>query len=119
MTWPSPATPVAQQNGASAIRGRQIAVKPLFELGQVVATAGAALALAKARTQPEELLDRHRSGDFGDVGEADRQANLHAVKDGARVVSAYLLRTGEVVLVVTGNRSTTLLTPQELDQPRG
>lgn len=90
---------------------------PPFDLGQVVATADAALALARAKTQPEELLDRHHSADFGEVSEADRQANLAAIKTGGRVVSAYLLPTGEVVLAVTKNGSTTLLTPAELDQP--
>jgi hypothetical protein len=92
---------------------------PLFELGQVVATPGAALALARAKIQPEELLDRHRSGDFGEVDETARQTNLNAITSGERVRSAYLLPSGEVVLVVTENRSTTLLTPQELDPPWG
>lgn len=84
---------------------------------QVVATAGAALALARAKTQPEQLLDRHRSGDFGEVDDAVRRANLEAIQGGGRVRSAYLLPTGEVVLVMSEDRSTTLLTPQELDQP--
>lgn len=88
-----------------------------IDLGQVVATAGAALALARAKTQPERLLDRHRSGDFGAVDDATRRANLGGVESGGRVRSAYLLDTGEVVLVVTEKRTTTLLTPQELDQP--
>lgn len=90
-------------------------MRPLFELGLVVATEGAALALVKARTQPEELLDRHRTGDFGEVDDADRQANYDAIIDGGKVLSRYTLRTGEVVLVLTGaNRSsTTLLTPPE------
>ena len=83
----------------------------------IVATAGAALALAKSKTQAEELLDRHRSLDFGEVDQARIDANLAAVKSGGRVATAYLLRTGEVVLVVTEKGSTTLLTPPELDQP--
>lgn len=89
----------------------------LLDLGQVVATAGAALALARAKTQPEQLLDRHRSADFGEVDDAIRKANLEAVQSGGQVRSAYLLASGEVVLVVTERGSTTLLTPQELDQP--
>lgn len=86
---------------------------------QVVATAGAVLTLARAKTQPEQLLDRHRSGDFGAVDDAVRRANLEAIHSGGRVRSAYLLPTGEVVLVLTEKGSTTLLTPQELDQPWG
>ena len=94
-------------------------MKPCFELGQVVATANAAMTLARAKVQPELLLDRHRSADFGEVDDARREANLAAIKSGGRVASAYLLRTGEVVLVVTEKGATTLLTPPELDQPWG
>lgn len=94
-------------------------MKPLFELGQVVATANAAMALARAKVQPEILLDRHRSADFGEVDDAQRDANLDAIESGGRVRSAYLLPTGEVVLAVTEKQSTTLLTPTELDQPWG
>lgn len=88
-----------------------------LDLGLVVATAGAALALARARTQPEELLDRFRSGNFGEVDDAVRRANLDAIQSGGRIRSAYLLPTGEVVLVVTHEGSTTLMTTQELDHP--
>ena len=67
----------------------------------VVATGCAALALAKARTQPEELLDRHRAGDFGEVDSVHRQANLHAIEQGGRVRSVYRLRSGELLYVIT------------------
>jgi hypothetical protein len=80
-----------------------------FELGRVTATAGAALALAGAKVQPEALLDRHSAGDFGDVDDATRC--------GGRVRSAYLLPTGEVVLAVTEGVCTTLLAPHERDFP--
>lgn len=92
---------------------------PLFDLGIVIATVQAALSLARAKTQPEELLDRHASGDFGEVDEARTEANLAAIQSGGRVASAYLLVTGDVVLVVTEKGSTTLLTPPELEQPWG
>jgi len=92
---------------------------PLFDLGLVSATAQAALSLAKSKTQPEELLHRHASVDFGEVDQARTDANLDAIQSGGRIASAYLLPTGDVVLVVTENDSTTLLTPPELDQPWG
>lgn len=88
-----------------------------FDLGLVVATAGEALALARAKTQPESLLDRHRCSDFGEVDQARTEANLDAIKSGGRIASAYLVATGDVVLVVTQKGSTTLLTPPELDKP--
>lgn len=92
-------------------------MEQLFDLGLVVATGLAALALAKAKTQPETLLDRHGSADFGEVDEARRKRNLEAIRHGGRIESAYLLPTGEVVILVTEKGSTSLLTPSELDQP--
>ena len=94
-------------------------MKPLFELGQVVASANAAMTLARAKTQPEELLDQHAIGMFGEVDQARTDANFAAIKSGGRIASAYLLDTGDVVLVVTEKGATTLLTPPELDQPWG
>lgn len=88
-----------------------------FDLGVVIATGLAALALARAKTQPEMLLDRHRSADFGEVDDARRRRNLEAISDGGRIESAYLLPTGEVVILVTDKGSTSVLTPPELDQP--
>jgi len=70
-------------------------------LDLVVATGCAALALAKARTQPEELLRRHLAGDFGEVGEAEGQANLNALEAGGRVRSIYTLATGDRLHVIT------------------
>ena len=65
-----------------------IAVRsPRFQLGQVVATPGAVEALAKAQTSAWELLSRHVSGDFGEVDAEDRQANLDAIRDDARILS--------------------------------
>ena len=70
-------------------------MKPSFELGLVVATAGAALALAKSRTNPDDYLRRHSAGDFGDVAEAEGQANLKAIEAGGRVRSIYTLASGD------------------------
>jgi len=67
----------------------------------VVATGCAALALAKARTQPEEILDRHRAGDFGEDDSVQRQANLHAIEESGRVRSIYRLATGDRLHVIT------------------
>jgi hypothetical protein len=39
-------------------------VKPLFSLGQVVATPAALTAIEKAGQQPGEFLARHVSGDW-------------------------------------------------------
>ena len=94
--------------------------KSRFPLGQVVATPGAIRALANAEQLPAEFLNRHVAGDWGDLGQADRQTNDEAVDDGGRIFSAYLLRTGMKIWVITeaadddGNRpATTILLPDE------
>ena len=84
-------------------------MKPKLEMGIVVATGCAALALAKARTQPGELLDRHRAGDFGEVDSVHRQANLHAIEKGGRVRSVYWLASGDRLHVITDVGITTSL----------
>ena len=77
------------------------ASKPLFALGQIVATPGALEALAKAGQTPHELLQRHVTGDWGDLDAEDAALNDAALKDGSRIFSAYLLKTGEKLWVIT------------------
>ena len=38
---------------------------------------------------PMQLLQRHVTGDFGDLGEEDCQLNHEAIKNGERILSAY------------------------------
>jgi hypothetical protein len=92
----------------------------LFKLGAVVATPGALAALEKAGQSPWEFLARHVQGDWGVVDAEDSEANNQALKDGSRLLSAYLLKTGEKLWLITeaeddhGNRAaTTLLLPDE------
>jgi hypothetical protein len=84
-------------------------------LGQVVATPGALDALAKAGQSEQEFLDRHRTGDWGIVDSDDWAANDHAITDGDRVHSAYLLKDQTKIWIITeSDRSvTTLLLPDE------
>lgn len=93
---------------------------PLFKLGQIVATPGALEALDKASQQPWQLLARHVQGDWGELDDEDRQLNDEALKDGSRLLSVYILKTGVRVWIITeaaddrGNRAaTTLLLPDE------
>ena len=89
--------------------------KSRFPLGQVVATPGAIQALAKAEQLPAVFLDRHVAGDWGDLGQADRQANDEAIDDGSRIFSAYLLKTGVKIWVISeaDRSSTCILLPEE------
>jgi hypothetical protein len=93
-----------------------IAVKrPLFELGTVVATPAAIETLQKAATSPMELLTRHVNGDFGQINADDWQLNQDAISEEARILSAYELKTGEKLWVITeaDRSSTCLLLPEE------
>lgn len=74
---------------------------PLFDLGQIVATRGLLAHLqAHPVTTAQALVRRHVTGDFGDLSDADRQANLDAIQLGDRVLSAYEV-AGERVWVIT------------------
>jgi hypothetical protein len=86
-----------------------------FPLGQIVATPGALEALQRSSQSPVEFLNRHVSGDWGDVDEHDRQANEDALVDGERLLSAYRTRLDDRIWVITErDRSvTTLLLPED------
>jgi len=54
-------------------------------------------------------------GDWGTVSDEDKALNDQSVKDGSRILSAYLLNTGVSVWIITeADRSaTTFLLPEE------
>lgn len=90
--------------------------KPLFPLGQVVATPGAIEAAAKAEVPLDVLIRRHHGGDDGDLSDEDREANKLALKDGSRIFSSYVLpKTGDRIWVITeaDRSSTCCLTPED------
>lgn len=89
--------------------------EPLFSLGQVVATPGALESLKVAEQDPQELLSRHITGDWGNLDEADKQENKFSVENGFRILSAYILPTDTKIWIITeADRSaTTLLLPSE------
>lgn len=92
-----------------------------FSLGQVVATPGALEPLEEAEQTPLELVYRHSHSDFGEeLREEDRQLNEQALVDGSRLLSAYRLKSGVKLWIITeaadenGKRAaTTLLLPEE------
>jgi len=88
---------------------------PLFPLGHVVATPEAFYALERAEQTPEEFLNRHDRGDWGDVSDADKHENTYAVQYGFRILSAYTTSTGDRLWILTkADRSaTTILLPHE------
>lgn len=91
-----------------------------FSLGRIVATPGALHALLAAGQSADEFLSRHVTGDWGDLDAEDMALNDAAIVDGSRILSAYTLRTGVRIWVITeavndvGLRyGTTLLLPVE------
>lgn len=89
--------------------------KPLFPLGQTVATPGALEALAAAGQSPAEFLGRHVRGDWGQVCNDDKQANDHALEHGSRLLSAYRTNKSVRIWVITeaDRSSTCILLPDE------
>lgn len=89
--------------------------KPMFDLGQVVSTPGAIEALQRAGQPAWEFLARHVRGDWGVVDDEDKAANDAAIQDGSRLLSAYVLKTGERLWIITeaDRSSTCLLLPEE------
>ena len=87
--------------------------QPKFPLGQTVITR-AALAKLSA-TDVSQALNRHLSGDWGDVDPEDWQANEDSLKHGARLVSVYHAAEGAKFYIITEwDRSyTTVLLPAD------
>jgi len=86
-----------------------------LELGLATITPGALELLGSLEVSPSELLQRHASGDWGDVPPEDVRENEHALEHGFRVMSSYPLSGGVRVWIITErDRSlTTILLPAE------
>ena len=75
----------------------------LFPLGRVLATPGALLALEKAGQLPQEFLDRHANGDWGEVGSDGANENEISLQTGLRLLSSYTTVTGDRLWIITEN----------------
>ena len=86
-----------------------------LRLGQLVATPAALKAMTRAGTDPSLLLQRHRTGDWGDLDAEDRSANDRAVVAGGRILSAYQLNDDLKIWIITeaDRSSTCILLPEE------
>jgi hypothetical protein len=88
--------------------------KRLFELGKLVMTPGALNTMVEFNIDPVDLLKRHRSGDWGDLDEEDKQENELSVQKGFRILSAYGKRESKLYIITEADRSvTTILRPDE------
>jgi hypothetical protein len=86
-----------------------------FPLGHLVATPGALDAISEARESFWPYVIRHSEGDWGDVGAEDRSENELSLREGFRILSAYVLSSGVRIWVITeADRSaTTILLPED------
>ena len=87
----------------------------LFPLGRLVATPGAIELLRSAGEDLlPALLERHRSGDWGEMPPEDARENEFSVRYGFRIVSSYLVAEERIWVITESDRSaTTLLLPSE------
>ena len=92
----------------------------LFELGQTLITPNALdFCEANPGVDIPKLLERHQSGDWGDMSAHDKKQNNAAVQNGARIFSAYRFQTGRIWIVTEamgddGKRaSTCVLLPED------
>jgi hypothetical protein len=88
---------------------------PMFALGQVVATPGSLKAMTELDISPLELVHRHATGDWGDLGAEDQHQNQIAIRSSLRVFSSYKLSASTKIWIITeaDRSSTTLLLPDE------
>ena len=93
----------------------EVGAAVLFHLGQVCMTQGARDALAECGESAERLLQRHQSGDWGQVCAEDKAENELSVKEGYRIMSVFYTRGGEKLFVITecDRSQTTLLKAEE------
>ena len=86
---------------------------PKFALGQTVITANAKAVLPELDVVL--ALQRHYSGDWGDVDDHDRKVNEDALRNGDRLVSVYKsVRDQKFYIITEWNRSvTTVLLPED------
>jgi hypothetical protein len=69
---------------------------PRFNLGRLVATPAALEAIRNEGKTPFVFVARHAVGDWGDdLSEEDRHLNDEAVRDGSRILSAFVLSTSQ------------------------
>lgn len=103
---------------ATAPANRSLQEHARFPLGQLAATPGALELLEQYHVSLFDLLARHVSGDWGDVGAEDAHTNDQALIHGYRVLSCYTLVPGDldtrVWVISEADRSvTTALKPEE------
>lgn len=86
-----------------------------FQLGQTVATPGAIELMEQHNVSPVVFLDRHVSGDWGDLDPEDKARNDAALASGEeRLFSSYNVGDEKLWVITEWDRSvTTILLPSD------
>jgi len=85
-----------------------------FELGTVVATVAAMDVAKDNNIRLTALVNRHESGDWGDLSADDLESNESALKHGDRIFSSYDTNGGKFWVITEADRSvTTVLLPSD------
>lgn len=90
-----------------------------FRSPQIVLTPGAEDAIGRMEEEHDldivPYLDRHFSGDWGEIGAEDAAQNDTMISEKGMILSAYTLPTGTKIWIITdpGHAITTILLPSE------
>ena len=85
-----------------------------FDSGQVIITPPAEKLMQRHGIDPQHLLERHCSGDWGDQSDEDKKAWDRALENGLSLMSVYRVGGEEVWLITDVERLvTTFLAPEE------
>lgn len=86
----------------------------LFVLGQIVSTPAVLEHFQQNQVSPWFYLERHVTGDFGDLDKSDMAENRLSIREGFRILSSYLIAGEKVWIITEADRSvTTFLFPSE------
>lgn len=83
-------------------------MKRKFRLGQMLTTIGVLELCKHKHIDLGPLIDRHVSGDWGDVDELQREANENALKARDTIISVYHPHGVRVLIVTDAERSHTV-----------
>lgn len=87
----------------------------LFDYGRIFISPGASQVFQMANENPHTYLNRHLTGDWGDLDDHDKSINRQALHQNLRLFSSYILKNKERIYIITesNRQTTTILTPDE------
>ncbi len=99
----------------SIFQGRKPQVQPLFALDTLKLSEKVHWLASKSLIDPLPYVQRHMRGDWGEVEDAERQANSVALKQGAPMTSRFQITPRLYLIVITSDdqRTTVVQLPEE------